>query len=202
MKGPTKRKEVSDLDDKTIIMLYFDRNPYAIHETKDQYGKYCYRIAMNLLSSHEDAEEVVNDTYTMAWQSIPPQKPSNLQAFLGKITRNLSLNRLEKRRAEKRNCAEVLVFDELSEVISPREEDLVDKLALDAALKSFLSSLPTDDRILFVKRYWYGESVQSLSRELYLTKSAVKTKLHRLRNRLKAHLRSEGVLPRRLYETE
>ena len=181
------------MQDKDIIVLYENRDETALVETDDRYGKYAYTIAMNLLGDTREAEEVESDTLMQLWNTIPPQKPSNLKAFIGKIARNLSLNRIEERLAEKRSCGLSLVFDELEEVLSSEREEIVDQIALKDALKAFLAKLSSNDRILFVKRYWYNESIASLSRSERLTKSAVKVKLHRLRAELKSYLKSNGI---------
>lgn len=190
------------MDDRSIISLYENRSERAIEETRKEYGKLCFSIAMNHLGTLPDAEEAVNDAYLAVWESIPPEQPESLKSYLAKIVKHICLNRIEAARAEKRAYGTAAVFEELSEVITTEEEDLVEALALKEALHRFLASLKRTDRALFVKRYWFNESIAAIAYDANMTKTAVKTKLHRLRKQLKNHLKNEGVLPRRLYETD
>ena len=182
------------MDERTLIELFFARDEMAIAETTRLYGRYAYRIAFNILSSAEDTEEVVNDVYARLWETIPPNDPRDFMAYLAEITRNLAYNKLESRHADKRKTAGLVALDELSEVLSDGGEDLTDKLALTAALNRFLESLEKNDRILFVKRYFYNEPLDALARALHTTRGAVKLKLYRLRKELKRHLETEGVI--------
>jgi len=186
------------MDDASLVALLFDRDEYAVAKLAAEYGSYCFRIAMNILGNTEDAEEVVNDVYQRAWQSIPPQKPDDLRAYLAKIARNLAYNRIEAASTEKRRAMGTLVYDELDEVLSSEDENVVDRLAISKALNSFLSSLDKNDRILFVKRYFYNEAMDMLAREFATTRGAVKVKLYRLRKQLKRYLEAEGVLVKEL----
>ncbi len=182
------------MDDASLIAMFFSRNEYAVTELASKYGKYCFCIAMNILGSREDAEEVVNDVYQRTWQSIPPQKPTDLKAYLAKIARNLSYNRIEAANTEKRRTVGTLVYDELDEVLSADAENIVDRLAIEKALNVFLSSLDKNDRILFVKRYFYNEGLDALARIYKTTRGAIKVKLYRLRKQFKRQLEAEGVL--------
>ena len=181
------------MDERTLVALFFARDEAAISQTARLYGRYAYRIAFNILSSAEDTEEVVNDVYERLWETIPPSDPRDFMAYLAKITRNLAYNKLESRNADKRKTVGLLALDELSEVIAEGDEDLTDKIALSRALDQFLASLEKNDRILFVKRYFYNESLDSLARAFKTTRGAVKVKLYRLRKDLKRRLLSEGV---------
>lgn len=184
------------MDDQQIIDLYWARSENAITETAHKYGPYCHSIAYHILYSKEDSEECVNDTYWKAWGAMPPQRPNQLRTFLGKITRNLSLNRWEKHTAEKRGAGQVpLALDELAECVPAPDsvERTVDDLALTELLNDFLSGLPAQTRQIFMRRYWYLCSVKEIAADCAVSESKVKTTLFRTRNKLKQHLEKEGV---------
>lgn len=182
------------MDDASLVAMFLARDEYAVVETDAVYGKYIFRIAMNILGNASDAEEVVNDVYQRLWQSIPPQNPSDFVAYLAKTARNLCYNRIESDKTQKRHAVGTLVFDELDEVLPAESEDALDRFAIEKALRSFLSSLVPNDRILFVKRYFYNEGLDELARIFGTTRGAVKVKLCRLRKQLKRCLAEEGVL--------
>lgn len=184
------------MDDSKIVDLYFARNERAIQETEQKYGRYCHYVANNILSSDEDSEECVNDTYLRTWNSIPPSKPENLKAFLGKITRNLALDMYDKSHAKKRNDAIELVFEELEECLSDHSSHgkMVEEIALKSALNSFLSSLDQKKRLLFMQRYWYLLSVKDIATKNKLSENNVKITLLRLRSKFKKHLEKEGII--------
>lgn len=184
-----------EVEDRSIIDLYFERSEAAITETQIKYGKYCHYIAYNILNSKEDAEECVNDTYEKAWNSIPPARPERLSAFLGRITRNIALNRLVHAGAKKRYAGIEMILDEVEEFIpdTGENEDVTDTILLKDVLNRFLRSLPGQTRIIFVRRYWYMGSVKEISKELGLTESNVKVILLRTRQKLKDTLEKEGV---------
>ena len=191
-----KGKEVR-VEDKQIIDLYWARAETAISETAKKYGRYCHSIAFNILHNHEDSQECVNDVYLKAWKAMPPQRPNRLSVFLGKITRNLSLNRYKKQTAEKRGCGQVpLVLDELQECIPAADstEQAIDDLALAEALNQFLASLPPETRKIFMRRYWYISSIQEIAEDFHMGESKVKMLLLRTRNKLKLFLEKEGIL--------
>lgn len=175
------------MDDNKIIDLYFARSENAISETSVKYGAYCYSIAHNILSSREDAQECVNDTYLAAWNSIPPQRPVRLPAYLGKITRYLSLDRWKRHFAAKRGGGEVpLVLEELADCISggeTPEESLLQKEQL-RCLNAFLETLPKTERKVFLCRYWYMETVPEIAGRFGFSKSKVTSMLHRTRGKL------------------
>ena len=184
------------MDDKEIVTLYWERRESAIEETSKKYGRYCHTIAYNILHNTEDAEECANDTFLNAWQSIPPQKPERLSAFLGRITRNLALNRWDYYRADKRNGGSVpLVLEEMAECI-PAKEDM-DNLAVAMDFKDvlnrFLSALPKEKRIIFMRRYWYFCTIEEIAKDLVKSESSVKMTLLRLRASFRTFLEKEGV---------
>ncbi len=183
------------MDDCDIVELFFDRSEQAILETGKKYGRYCHTIAYNILRNKEDVEECVNDTYLRAWNSIPPKRPNRLQTYLGKITRNLALNKLEQSTALKRGKGQVpLVLDELAECIPDTKSstDIVEDMYVKELLDRFLDALPTETRIIFIRRYWYMSSVKDIAREYKLTESNVTVTLFRTRKKLKEFLEKEG----------
>ncbi|MBQ2829345.1 MAG: sigma-70 family RNA polymerase sigma factor [Clostridia bacterium] len=184
------------MEDREIVALYWERNEKAITESENKYGRYCYSIALNILRNHEDSEECVNDTYAKAWNSIPPKKPEKLSVFLGKITRNLALDVLDKLSAKKRGRTEItLVLDEISECIpSPNyTEKEIDNRVLAENLSSFLKTLKSENRKIFLQRYWYMMPVKEIAKDNSCTESKVKMSLMRTRENLKIFLEKEGV---------
>lgn len=183
------------MQDSDIVKLFFERNENAISESEKKYGRYLLYIANNILGSHEDSEECVNDTYARAWGCIPPKKPSRLGAFLGKIVRNLSLDRYNKNRAQKRGGNSVdVAYEELEGVLTDKEEPrLVDEIFLKSIINSFLEGLDKEKRIIFLQRYWYFSSVKEIAKNRGLSEGNVKVILSRLREKLKKHLEREGI---------
>ncbi len=185
------------MDDQSIIKLYHARNEDAIKATADKYGAYCYTVAYNILQSRSDSEESVNDTYLDAWNSMPPHAPSVLSVFLGKITRRISIDKWRKRRASRRGGGELpLVLDELAECVPDGSsvESEVDMHELSLTLDRFVRSLPSTDKRIFLRRYWYSDSVSSIACDLALSEAAVKSRLMRTRKKLKEQLTKEGYL--------
>lgn len=180
------------MEDKRIVELYWKRSESAITETNKKYGKYCRYIAKNILNSDTDAEDCVNDTYLKAWYAIPPERPSRLSAFLGKITRNLALNRAEYNSAAKR-FGTALILDEMEEIVPDTCGELSDEIVLRDAINGFLATLPSRTRIIFLRRYWYMSSIRDIAHDLHVSESSVKVVLHRTRIKFKQHLEREGV---------
>ena len=153
------------MEDTHIVQMYWDRNETAISESAMKYGTYCTSIAQNILRNPADAEECVNDTYLNAWNSMPTHWPKQLETFLGKITRNLSFNKYKHDHAEKRGSGEItLVLDELTDCVSDTDnvEQVLDHQELIKAISSFVRSLSENKRNLFVRRYWYADSVSAI----------------------------------------
>ncbi len=182
------------MDDRDIIALYFKRDENAIAETDRQYGKYCRTVAERILYSETDAEECVNDTYLRLWNTIPPTLPDSLRAYAGRITRNLALDRYRKSTAAKRG-EPLLALDELAECLTDGQtpEQAAENAELSASLNRFVKALPQRERVLFVRRYFHLVSIEEMAKELLMTQSNVKVSLHRIRNKLKAHLAAEGI---------
>ena len=184
------------MDDKQIVALYFDRNEQAIAETETKYGKYCYAIAIGVLSMHEDAEESVNDTWIDAWISMPPHKPSILSTFLGKITRRIAIDKWRHRTAEKRGGGEIpLVLDELEDCIAHDSdvEKTLEKKRLEEVFNRFVHKLPEKDQKVFLCRYFYMDSIESICRQFGFSESKVKSILHRTREKLRRVLLEEEL---------
>ena len=177
------------MKDQDIIDLYFSRNEQAIAETDKSYGKVCMQVSMNILCSRPDAEECVNDTYLKTWQTIPPTRPDSLGAFVCRITRNLSLNRLRDLRRDKRNREMTLSLEELEGCIPDSAEDTE---ALAQLFNEFLAGLDETDRVVFMGRYWYSYAIDDLADSMRLTKKAVYMRLHKTRERLKSYLEERG----------
>ncbi len=185
------------MDDRQIIELFNQRNEEAIKQTDMEYGKYCYVIANNILSNHQDVKECVNDTYLQAWNSIPPQKPNSLKLFLAAITRNLALNRYKEQKRKKRGGGEVVVaLDEIDEFVAGTKniDDEIAEKELVNSINRFLRSLPQRDSNIFVKRYFHFHSTKDISKMYHLTESNVLMILSRIRQKLKNHLEMEGYI--------
>lgn len=182
------------MDDLQIINLYFERNENAIKETDTKYGKLCFSIARNVLNNEADSEECVNDTYLSVWNTIPPTRPNSFSAFISKITRNLSLKRLNYNRAQKRTPPVILSFDELENVLpdSLIQPDRSDE-QLGKVISDFLRSETEEARNVFLRKYWYFDTIADIAARYSLGESKVKVLLHRTRNNLREHLKKEGV---------
>lgn len=183
------------LEDSKIVQLYWDRNEQAIPATSEKYGSYCVSIAKNILGNKEDAEECVNDTYMNAWNAMPPHRPNLLSIFLGKITRNLSLNRYKRNTADKRGGGEAaVVLDELIGIVSDTDsvEQEVDRKELVNAINSFLDALSPNKRSIFICRYWYFDSVFDIALRFGMTENNVSVTLSRLRLKLHNYLSERG----------
>ena len=185
------------MEDEKILNLYFSRSEQAIGETASKYGPYCHSIAMHVLENEEDAEECVSDTWFSAWNSIPPKRPSPFSAFLGRITRNLSIDRWRRTRAFKRGGGQMeLALEELKDWVSGAgslENDLIRRETL-GAVNRFLGQLSVVERNVFLCRYWYLDSIQTISEVSGFSQSKVTSMLHRLRGKLRKKLSEEGYV--------
>ncbi len=184
------------MEDKAIIGLYWARSQEAIRETERKYGPYCRKIAKNILYNDEDTKECVSDTWLKAWNTIPPQRPNRLAVYLGTITRNLALDRWRTGTADKRGGGQVpLALEELGDCLAGKdsEEAWIEDFVLSDLLNRFLGRLNRENRVIFLKRYWYLCPVKDIAQSLGLTESKVKMSLHRSRQRLRAELEKEGI---------
>lgn len=184
------------MDDAKIVQLYRDRNEQAISATASKYGNYCASIAESILGNHEDAEECVNDTYLSAWNSIPPHRPSSLSAFLGKIVRNLSIKRYRYNTADKRGGGQAaVVLDEIAELVSDADDSVaqeVERRELIKAIDTFLGTQSAEKRGIFVRRYWYFDSISDIAARFEMTENNVSVTLKRVRFKLNNYLLERG----------
>ncbi len=181
------------MEDSKIIELYFARSEEAISAVSEKYSPYCSVIARNILRSPEDEEEALSDTWLCSWNSIPPEKPLCLKAYLGKLTRNISLNLLRSKSTKKRSAV-FEPIEELSEVLPSAQntESEVEAKFLSEILDGFIRALPKDERYIFMRRYWYGDSYKDISRSFGISEIKVKNSLAKLRKKLKEKLGKEG----------
>ena len=193
MRTPSPTPPRGHLPDEEIVNLYFDRSEEAIAACQVKYGKSCHTVAYNILHSNEDAEECVNDTWLRAWNSIPPERPTRLGAWLSTVTRRLALTRYEKKTAAKRNGGMEASLEELSECVTAGSLTIADEVALSEAINGFLASLPTRTRMIFMRKYWYMDSIADIAKALGMGESAVKVTLHRTREKFRKHLAKEGI---------
>lgn len=184
------------MTDYDIVKLYFARSEKAISETDKKYGRYCFTVAQNILRNEDDSEECVNDTYLKTWSSIPPQKPQRLSTYLGKITRNLAINRYNHYSAEKRGGGETeVLLSELEDCLPSNNttEKAFDEKLLVKSIEAFLKNENKEKRRIFLLRYWYSFSISDIAKEMAQSESKVTSTLFRLRNKLREHLEKEGI---------
>ena len=183
------------MDDRDIIKLYLDRDEEAIAETRRKYSRYCHYIALRITGSEQDAEETVNDACLKAWNTIPPRRPTVLAAFLGKITRHIAIDRWRERSASKRGGGEItLALEELENCVAGTQnvETELERKEIIRAYVKFLDTLPITERRVFLCRYYYVESIETIANKFGFSQSKVKTMLHRTRTKLRRQLAKEG----------
>ncbi len=181
------------MEDKEIIQLYLLRDERAVSETALAYGNQLFWVAMRILENYEDSEECQNDTYMKAWDTIPPVIPSYFYAYLAKICRSCALNMLDYKKAKKRRMQIVELTREMEECIPDRSKDFqMTETELGEMISQFLIRQPQDARIIFIRRYWYGEPTRTIAKKYKLSDAAVRKSLQRTRTRLKAYLEQEG----------
>lgn len=182
------------MEDGQIIELFWQRSEQAISETDQKYGAYCRQISKNILVNDSDSEENVNDTYLHTWHSIPPQRPACLLAYLGRIARNLAINKYKALRAQKRGGNFALSLDEL-DICTPSGltvESELDRRRLGRSLNAFLHTQPGDVQVVFVRRYFFCDSIEAIAKRCGYSQSKVKSMLLRTRQRLRIYLEKEG----------
>lgn len=185
------------MEDQQIIELFLRRNEDAVAQTEQKYTKYCRSIAVHILESSEDADEVLNDTWLAVWNAIPPHMPECLKTFLGRLTRNISLKRIRSEKAIKRGAAEVrVVFEEVEEWLQSSQdiEQEISEQALADAINAFLETISETERNVFVRRYWYMQSISEIAAYHGFSESKVKSMLLRIRKKLYARLKEENYL--------
>ena len=181
------------MEERKIVKLLWERAESAIDILARQYGKRLMSIAVNILGTHQDAEESVNDTYLAVWNSVPPQRPDPLAGYVYKTGRNVSLDKLKYNTAEKRDSRYDIPIDELENFIpAPALEETVEARELGSAINRFLGTLNRTDRVLFLRRYWFGDSVQEIAGDLNLRRNTASVRLGRIRLRLQDYLTKEG----------
>lgn len=177
------------MQDQQIINELFERNESALGGISDKFGKLCQQIAYNILGNREEAEECVNDTYLNIWNSIPPARPDNLRAYVCKVARNLSLNRLKYNSAQKRSPGSLISLSELEEKVGePPDYENIGGL-----IDKFLETEKPESRIIFMRRYWFLDSIEEIAMMYNYSESKVKSVLYRTRGRLEKFLKSEGI---------
>ena len=183
------------MEDSEIIGLYHSRSEDALSQTAQKYGGYCRSIAWSILGNVLDVEETLNDTWLAAWNSIPPQKPRRLSVYLGRITRNLALNRLKAQNTQKRGGGQTeAVLEELRECVGTDPwDDKISELVLRDAINKFLRGQLARNRAVFLRRYWSMERVEDIAMDLGLRRGQTATILYRMRRELKKHLEKEGI---------
>lgn len=182
------------MEEREIISLLWQRHEDAIAALEALYGHRLQRLARNILPSDADAQECVNDTLLALWNSIPPQRPEPLTPYILRVCKNIAVSRLRQLTAQKRSGYEV-ALDELSEIIGTDSlEQALSAQELGRAIDCFLGTLRKTDRVIFLRRHWYGDSAQDIARLVGLSESNVSVRLHRTRNKLKTYLTKEGLL--------
>ena len=184
------------MDDKELVDLYFARSEAAIEQTEKKYGALCRTVAMNILGNRQDAEECVNEAYLGAWNTIPPQKPEPFRTYLLRIVRNRSLSRFRSNTARKRDSNFAVALEELEGILSSplSVEDQVTAKELSLLLERFLETLDKKSRIMFVRRYWFGDPVSMIAARSSMRPNAVSVHLLRTRSKLRSFLEKEGYI--------
>ena len=180
------------MEDKAIIALYWERDEKAIAETKGKFGNYCRQIALNILNSLPDAQECENDTYLAAWNTMPPQRPERLKCFLGRLVRNISLNRFDYQTAQKRGGGFYTVYEELEQVGVDDTQQQVEMAFVTKAVMQFLDKAKPEHQDMFVRRYWYCEKMADIARLFSVRENKVAVILFRMRRDLRTFLQEEG----------
>lgn len=185
---------VNDLDDSKIIELFYERSEQAIIELSKKYGSVCSKVAFNILNNIQDTEECVNDAYLAAWNTIPPQNPNPLVSYVCRIVRNLAIKKYHKNTAAKRNSIYDVSLDELENCFSGLNtiEDECNLKMLSEAIDNFLNNLDTENRVIFVRRYWFADSISDIAEKMSMSNHNVTVRLFRIRKNLKNHLKKEG----------
>lgn len=183
------------MEDEKIVSLYWARSEEAIVRSDEKYGRYCGSIAAGILNNREDREECVSDTWLRAWNAMPPQRPGKLAVFFGKITRNLSLDRWRRIHADKR-IQTPLALEELGDCIPAADSstELTESMVIVEVLNQFLEEQPREQRVLFMRRYWYWSSIREIAQDYDMTESKVKMVLLRMRSALRQRLEQEGIV--------
>ena len=182
------------MDDSKIMELFFARNEDAIKHTDDTYGRRLFHLADNIVHNDQDAEESVNDTYMKAWDTIPPQRPEHFFAYIAKICRNFALKRIDWQKAKKRNAEVVSLTQEMENCIPDTYRDReADARELGRILDAFLRTLTPENQMVFLRRYWYVDTIAEIAVRYGISESAVQMRLNRTRSKLAMYLAKEGI---------
>jgi RNA polymerase sigma-70 factor (ECF subfamily) len=191
-----EKAQQMSIQDGEIIKLFFERSEQAIRELETKYGNACFRLAYNILGNRQDAEECVNDAYLGVWNAIPPAKPDPLLSYVLKIVRNLSLKKYWKNRAIKRDCAYTVSIHEIELFLATPNttESEIDALELAKMIEEFLDMQTTENRVIFMRRYWFSDSYKDIAEQVGLSEKTVSVRLTRIRRKLKEFLIQKEVL--------
>lgn len=184
------------MDDEMIIHLFVERSESAIFELSEKYGKLCKMLANNILKNEQDVEECINDVYLAIWNRIPPERPNPLSAYLCRITRNISLKRYHANTAQKRNSFYDVILEEVEECLESKGgvEDQILEQELTSQVNEFLGTLKTQDRKIFIQRYWFCKPIPEIAMGYGVSDNYIRVHLHRTRRKLKKYLEMEGLL--------
>ena len=182
------------MDDSKIIELFFARNEDAIKHTEDTYGRRLFHLADNIVRNDQDAEESVSDTYMKAWDTIPPQRPEHFFGYIAKICRNFALKRIDWQKAKKRNAEVVTLTQEMENCIPDTYRNMeADERELGRILDAFLRTLTPENQMVFLRRYWYVDTIAEIAVRYGISESAVQMRLNRTRSKLAMYLAKEGI---------
>ena len=183
------------MDDFQIIDLFFERSEQAISQLDQKYGEYCRGVSYNILRNDQDAQECVNDAYLQVWNAVPPTVPDRLLTYVCKIVRNESLSRLRHNRSKKRFAYVMVPLEELRETFpdSSDVETMVDEREMTRAINGFLAEQTSEDRVIFLRRYWFGDTYAKIGKQVGLSAPAVGMRLKKLRDELKEILLERGI---------
>ena len=183
------------MNDEQIIQLYFDRREGAIAESEQKYGGLCRSVARRVLPDERDVDECVSDAWIRVWNAIPPERPNSLRAYLARIVRNLALDRAVYNSADKRRTALAESFEELEPSLCGGDEAqrILDQEELRGFLREFLMTQTRENRVMFVRRYWYGESTREIAQSMNASEEKVRSSLFRTRAKLRASMQKEGI---------
>ena len=184
------------MNDERIIELFFERSEQALKELDEKYGRVCHKVSYNILNNQQDVEECVNDAYLGTWNAIPPAKPNPLLAFVLKIVRNISLKRYEQNTAAKRNSHYDVAMEELENCLASTItiEQEIAECELTKIIESFLNSLSKENRVIFLRRYWFSDTYADIARQVGLTEKNVSVRLTRIRKELREYLLEREVI--------
>ncbi|MBE6609003.1 MAG: sigma-70 family RNA polymerase sigma factor [Ruminococcaceae bacterium] len=184
------------MNDERIIELFFERSEEAVSALNEKYGRICHTLSYNIVGNNQDAEECVNDAYLGAWNAIPPARPNPLLAFICKIVRNISLKRYEKNTAAKRNSRYDVALEELENCLSSSTEidSEISENELTKIIEAFLDTLVKENRVIFLRRYWFSDSYADIAKQVGLTEKNVSVRLTRIRKELREYLTEREVL--------